>query len=278
MAKKLRSRLIRSPIPQGESEASRTSSSSLSSKGGIVTTARIATTSGEVARHSTDENHLFESQRVCVNNKEGNHLQQDTQEYQQAQRRRSQRLQSNHSNRQLVAATQAEDQINSTSTEPSSASCKRKPDNRGIIRRAKTAMFRIATSPMTSSSSTMMPFYYSPPRHNLIQLTSNAKPSDEVRVNYDDVVPYSPLQRNECILFPIHVSPTKNVLEWMNDVAPPEIMLRILSFCGSRRLNALSRTNKSWNSVVKDESVWRVLSEDTHKVRDQNYFVLLEKI
>jgi hypothetical protein len=42
---------------------------------------------------------------------------------------------------------------------------------------------------------------------------------------------------------------------------------KLLSFCGSRKMNALSRVNKSWNAVMKDESVWRVLCEDTHKVR-----------
>lgn len=59
---------------------------------------------------------------------------------------------------------------------------------------------------------------------------------------------------------------TKNVLEWMKDDAPPELLPRILSFCGSRRLGALSKVNRKWYAIVNDESVWRVMCEDTHKV------------
>ena len=65
----------------------------------------------------------------------------------------------------------------------------------------------------------------------------------------------------------MEVDANKNVLEWMKDDAPPELLPKLLSFCGSRQMNALSRVNKAWNSVMKDESVWRVLCEDTHKVR-----------
>ena len=64
----------------------------------------------------------------------------------------------------------------------------------------------------------------------------------------------------------MEVDANKNVLEWMKDDAPPELLPKLLSFCGSRQMNALSRVNKAWNSVMKDESVWRVLCEDTHKV------------
>mmetsp|Transcript_7979 Transcript_7979/g.14357 ORF Transcript_7979/g.14357 Transcript_7979/m.14357 type:complete len:804 (-) Transcript_7979:130-2541(-) len=60
----------------------------------------------------------------------------------------------------------------------------------------------------------------------------------------------------------------KNVLEWMREDAPPELLPKLLSFCGSRKMNALSRVNKAWNEVMKDESVWRVLCEDTHKWSD----------
>ena len=59
---------------------------------------------------------------------------------------------------------------------------------------------------------------------------------------------------------------TKNVLQWMKDDAPPELLPRILSFCGSRRLCALSKVNRKWNSIINDESIWRVMCEDTHKV------------
>lgn len=257
MAKKLRSRLIRSPIPQGESATSAASPSSSSA----ITTTTIATTSGELGRHST----------LRHSSSEDTHRQQERtlDEGHQTRRRRSERLLANHCERPLVATATAfaEEQLllgSTTITEPSGASCKRKPDSRGIIRRAKTAMFRIATSPMTSSSS-MMPFYTSPPRHSLIQLNPNMNPRGETKV-LQSRSQHSQRATTLLTMTPITKTAPKNVLEWINDDAPSEIMLRILSFCGSRKLNALSRTSKLWNAVVKDESVWRVLSEDTHKV------------
>ena len=256
MAKKLRSRLIRSPIPQGEAPSSVAPESS----SGAITTSTIATTSGGLARHSILQHSSSEENPQQPDSLEEGH---------QTRRRQSQRLLANHCDQSGAAtttATTAEEQslLNLTTTEPGGASCKRKPDNRGIIRRAKTAMFRIATSPMTSSSS-MMPFYSSPPRHSLIQLTPNTNPRGETNHVHGRIT-HSQVTTNASSITPINKRATKNVLEWMNDDAPSEIMLRILSFCGSRKLNALSRTNKSWNAIVKDESVWRVLSEDTHKV------------
>lgn len=58
------------------------------------------------------------------------------------------------------------------------------------------------------------------------------------------------------------------VLSWMQQDAPPDVLPKILSFCGSRQVNAISRVNKTWNSLItKNELVWRTLCEDTHKVR-----------
>jgi hypothetical protein len=59
------------------------------------------------------------------------------------------------------------------------------------------------------------------------------------------------------------------VLSWMQTNAPPDVLPRILSFCGSRKVNALSRVNKIWNKLITtNELVWRVMCEDNHKVRD----------
>ena len=58
----------------------------------------------------------------------------------------------------------------------------------------------------------------------------------------------------------------KNVVDWMKDDAPRDVLPKILSFLGSRKMNALSKVNQAWNKIVKDESVWRVVCEDTRKV------------
>ena len=254
--------------------------------------------------------------------------------------RRSQRLQSNSNNDASESSSSSsssgeEDQRRpfealDTSSERLRSSTiaspgnKRKPESRGItasIRRAKTAMFRMASSPMTSSrqlggdgaegvgnvgaaaraSSSAVDdddermdtsddgdeSYASP----IATLNFHRSPSQE-----ENVPPLALLSPN-CGTFYAHAAgassnnackrddsnamdvddseatsssaaaASQNVLQWMEEEAPPELLPKLLSFCGSRKMNALSRVNKSWNAVMKDESVWRVLCEDTHKVR-----------
>ena len=220
---------------------------------------------------------------------------------------------------------------------------KRKPESRGItasIRRAKTAMFRMASSPMNSSShhnnmgggggtvgnnsnhdvgnamdtsddsggmvaapGPSSSNYTSPTMgrtlHRSPSQEENVPPpmallspncgtsyyahcaaaetenngSKKCRYSEDDV---SGGDADASHHNDMDVDATKNVLEWMHDDAPPELLPKLLSFCGSRQMNALSRVNKAWNAVMKDESVWRVLCEDTHKVRRRlRAFILL---
>lgn len=179
---------------------------------------------------------------------------------------------------------------------------KRKPENRFLaasIRKAKTAMFRMTTSPMITSSSTMS---LSSPSNNISRMGMRSWSVGEIYSNIGEC-PHShggskAMKTGHCttptILFTttmttttptaasttnLHRSMTlpsprtvalemKNVLEWLDDDAPSELLPRILSFCGSRKLHALSRVNKRWNLVMKDESVWQTLCEDTHKWSD----------
>lgn len=165
---------------------------------------------------------------------------------------------------------------------------KRKPENRSLtasIRRAKTAMFRIATSPTTSSS-------FSPGSDNDRISLDAGRSRDRVEIcngGCDDDILHSQgggegmtagcngkpanftattsTSSSHQRIRPATSNPARNnVLEWMNDDAPSELLPKILSFCGSRKLNALSRVNKRWNAVMRDDSVWRTLCEDTHKV------------
>ena len=152
---------------------------------------------------------------------------------------------------------------------------KRKPENRGLtasIRRAKTAMFRMATSPTTSSSSFSSSFIpgdeegemYNEVCDEMLRLQGvEGKMTPEYNAKPPSLAETTLMggSRRSCN------ATRKNVLEWMSDDAPSELLPKILSFCGSRKLNALSRVNKGWNAVVKDDSVWRTLCEDTHKVR-----------
>lgn len=71
----------------------------------------------------------------------------------------------------------------------------------------------------------------------------------------------------------IEAFPTANVsemnpLEWIsNEALPKDLLPRILSFAGPQAISSLSLISKSWRKMVLDESVWRVLCEETYKVR-----------
>ena len=56
-----------------------------------------------------------------------------------------------------------------------------------------------------------------------------------------------------------------NILEWLHDEAPDDILPRVLSFAGSRRIAALSLTSKSWRRMCLSETVWQTACEDTGK-------------
>lgn len=58
-----------------------------------------------------------------------------------------------------------------------------------------------------------------------------------------------------------------NILEWLHDEAPDDILPRVLSFAGSRRIAALSLTSKSWRRMCLSETVWQTACEDTGKYR-----------
>mmetsp|Transcript_47954 Transcript_47954/g.71031 ORF Transcript_47954/g.71031 Transcript_47954/m.71031 type:complete len:730 (+) Transcript_47954:99-2288(+) len=59
-----------------------------------------------------------------------------------------------------------------------------------------------------------------------------------------------------------------NVLEWLIEEAPTDLLPRILSFMGSRKIAVLSCTSKRWKEMALSEPVWRTACEDTHKWKD----------
>jgi len=63
---------------------------------------------------------------------------------------------------------------------------------------------------------------------------------------------------------------TQNILDWITEIAPIDIMPRILSFCGSRKIDLLSKSCKKWRDISRSEHLWRTLSEDTHKWKEGN--------
>lgn len=184
------------------------------------------------------------------------------------------------------------------------ATNKRKPESRGItasIRRAKTAMLRMASSPARDADrreegdvglgaigregggdvtpnnnngavgaghddgdyENVPPMALLSPNCGLTYYAhAGAAGFDDLNATKDDAV-----MDVDSLDADAGVAAEKSVLDWMKDDAPPELLPRLLSFCGSRKCAALSRVNKAWNGVMKDESIWRVMCEDTHKVR-----------
>lgn len=57
-----------------------------------------------------------------------------------------------------------------------------------------------------------------------------------------------------------------NVMEWLSDDAPTDIVPHILSFVGSRNLVALSTLNSKWRRIVLGEDTWQTMCENTGKV------------
>ena len=56
-----------------------------------------------------------------------------------------------------------------------------------------------------------------------------------------------------------------NVMSWLHDEAPQDIIPKVLSYLGPQKHQVLSRLNKSWNKICLSEGVFRTLSEDYGK-------------
>ena len=70
---------------------------------------------------------------------------------------------------------------------------------------------------------------------------------------------------------PITVPQKKNIeemnaLEWLQDEAPSDILPKVLSYLGPRKMSILSTLNSTWRNIVLSENVWRIASEDFGKV------------
>ena len=60
-------------------------------------------------------------------------------------------------------------------------------------------------------------------------------------------------------------SKRQNVLLWLEESAPHDILPKILAFTGPKKVRALMQVNKSWNAICDSEAVFRTLSEDYGK-------------
>jgi hypothetical protein len=66
---------------------------------------------------------------------------------------------------------------------------------------------------------------------------------------------------------------TPNVMEFLIDVCPEDVLPKILAFAGPKKTAALSKVNRVWRDVIAEEWTWRVLCEDLYKVCSCSIFV-----
>jgi hypothetical protein len=59
---------------------------------------------------------------------------------------------------------------------------------------------------------------------------------------------------------------TPNVMDFLIDVCPEDVLPKILAFAGPQKIAALSKVNRVWRDVIAEEWTWRVLCEDLYKV------------
>lgn len=60
-------------------------------------------------------------------------------------------------------------------------------------------------------------------------------------------------------------TPNLNVLQWLEQEAPQDILPKILCFAGPKMVQTLARVNRSWNSICTSKAVFRTLCEDLGK-------------
>jgi hypothetical protein len=62
-------------------------------------------------------------------------------------------------------------------------------------------------------------------------------------------------------------SGSANVLQFLHESCPDDVLGRVLCYAGPRKAKALSRTNRHFRDFMNQEQVWRVFCEEFNKVR-----------
>jgi hypothetical protein len=58
----------------------------------------------------------------------------------------------------------------------------------------------------------------------------------------------------------------KNVVVWMQEECPSDILPKIIAYAGPQMAAALNATNRFWRDTFQDDSTWRVMCEELYKV------------
>jgi hypothetical protein len=60
--------------------------------------------------------------------------------------------------------------------------------------------------------------------------------------------------------------PQPNVMDFLADLCPEDVLPKILAFAGPQKTAALSKVSRVWRDVINEDQTWRVLCEDLYKV------------
>lgn len=70
-------------------------------------------------------------------------------------------------------------------------------------------------------------------------------------------------------------SASMNVVAWMQEECPSDILPKIVAYAGPQMAAVLNRTNRFWRQTFQDESTWRTMCEELYKVRVLLFLLLL---
>jgi hypothetical protein len=60
--------------------------------------------------------------------------------------------------------------------------------------------------------------------------------------------------------------PQPDVMNFLVDLCPEDVLPKILAFAGPQKTATLSKVNRVWRDVIAEDRTWRVLCEDLYKV------------
>ena len=61
---------------------------------------------------------------------------------------------------------------------------------------------------------------------------------------------------------------SNNLMEWLQDDCPQDLLPKILAFAGPQTLSSFARTNRHWNEIIQRESTWMIVCEELYKWKE----------
>mmetsp|Transcript_8725 Transcript_8725/g.25086 ORF Transcript_8725/g.25086 Transcript_8725/m.25086 type:complete len:570 (-) Transcript_8725:221-1930(-) len=59
-----------------------------------------------------------------------------------------------------------------------------------------------------------------------------------------------------------------NVMHWLESDCPPDLLPKMMAYMGPKMFSTLSKVNRHWRAVTKQESTWKALCEELYKWKE----------